>query len=45
MAFLAVNRNGEELVFNDLPTYDIVEDTWKDYGTREEHNYEDTHEF
>ena len=29
MAYLAVNRNGEELVFNDCPIYDRVEDTWK----------------
>lgn len=29
MAYLAVNRDGEELVFNDCPIYDRVEDTWK----------------
>lgn len=29
MAYLAVNRDGEELVFNDYPIYDRVEDTWK----------------
>ena len=45
MAFLAVNRNGEELVFNDLPTYDRVEDTWKVNGTREELVYDDPYDF
>lgn len=29
MAWLAVNRNGEELIFNNQPIYDRVEDTWK----------------
>lgn len=29
MAYLAVNRDGEELVFNDCPIYDRVEYTWK----------------
>lgn len=45
MAFLAVNRNGEELVFNELPTYDRVEDTWKVNCTREELVYDDPHDF
>lgn len=45
MAWLAVNRNGEELVFNDLPTYDRVEDTWKVNCTREELVYDDPHDF
>lgn len=29
MAYLAVNRDGEELIFNECPIYDRVEDTWK----------------
>ena len=45
MAFLAVNRNGEELVFNDLPTYDRVEDTWQINCTREVLVYDDPHDF
>lgn len=45
MAFLAVNRSGEELVFNDLPTYDRAEDTWKVNGTREELVYDDPYDF
>ena len=45
MAFLAVNRNGEELIFNDLPTYDRVEDTWKVLGVRSELVYDDPHDY
>lgn len=45
MAFLAVNRNGEELIFNDLPTYDRVEDTWKVLGVRLELVYDDPHDY
>lgn len=45
MAFLAVNRNGEELIFNDLPTYDRVEDTWKIVETRSEIVYNDPYDF
>lgn len=45
MAFLAVNRDGEELIFNDLPTYDRVEDTWKVLETRSEIVYNDPYDF
>lgn len=45
MAFLAVNRNGEELIFNDLPTYDRVEDTWKVLEVRSEIVYNDPYDF
>lgn len=45
MAFLAVNRNGEELIFNDQPIYDRVEDTWKVLGVRSELVYDDPHDF
>lgn len=41
MAYLAVNRNGEELVFNDCPIYDRVEDTWKIPMLRWELVYDD----
>lgn len=41
MAYLAVNRDGEELVFNDCPIYDRVEDTWKIPMLRWELVYDD----
>lgn len=41
MAWLVVNRNGEELIFNDQPIYDRVEDTWKVLGVRSELVYDD----
>ena len=41
MAFLAVNRTGEELIFNNLPIYDRVEDTWKFPDIRSELVYDD----
>lgn len=41
MAYLAVNRDGEELVFNDYPIYDRVEDTWKIPMLRWELVYDD----
>ena len=41
MAYLAVNRNGEELVFNDCPIYDRVEGTWKIPMLRWELVYDD----
>lgn len=41
MAFLAVKRNGEELIFKGRPTYSRVEDTWKVLGIREELVYDD----
>lgn len=44
MAYLAVNRNGEELVFNDCPIYDRVEDTWKIPMLRWELVYDDPHD-
>lgn len=45
MAWLAVNRDGEELIFNNLPTYDRVEDSWKVLGIREELVYDDPHDY
>lgn len=45
MAYLAVNRNGEELVFNDCPIYDRVEDTWKIPTLRWELVYDDPHDY
>lgn len=45
MAFLAVNRDGEELIFNNQPIYDRVEDTWKVLGVREEIVYDDPHDY
>lgn len=44
MAFLAVNRNGEELIFNDEPIYDRVEDTWKVLGVSQELVYDDPYD-
>lgn len=44
MAYLAVNRDGEELVFNDCPIYDRVEDTWKIPMLRWELVYDDLYE-
>lgn len=41
MAYLAVNRDGEELVFNDCPICDRVEDTWKIPMLRWELVYDD----
>ena len=41
MAYLAVNRNGEELAFNDCPIYDRVEGTWKIPMLRWELVYDD----
>lgn len=44
MAYLAVNRNREELVFNDCPIYDRVEDTWKIPVLRWRLVYDDPHD-
>lgn len=44
MAFVAVNRDGEELIFNSKPVYDRVEDTWKVLGIKEELVYNDPHD-
>lgn len=44
MAYLAVNRDGEELVFNDCPIYDRVEDTWKIPMLRWELVYDDPYD-
>lgn len=45
MAFLAVNRNEEELIFNEEPIYDRVEDTWKVLRVRSELVYDDPHDY
>lgn len=45
MAWLAVNRYGEELIFENEPEYDRVEDTWKVLGIREELMYDDPNDY
>ena len=45
MAFLVVNRNGEELIFNNQPIYDRVEDTWKVLRVRPELVHDDPHDY
>ena len=45
MAWLVVNRVNEELVFNECPTYDRVEDIWKIPNEREELVYDDNYDY